>query len=243
MPPRWRESAGQERRSSFPLMNPLRLGALAGGFIGSRQDAKTQRRSPTTTTLPALRSLPLRPCASAEVPFDASAVARERRAGSKEFLPSHESLASWRLGGRIPWLPPRRQDAKEKPHHAMACPTKNQGHQPACKKDGPGRRLRDGRYDRRLHPTFPMPVVTSGVKHRRNDHSLFLLNSLVDHSIRKPLRVTPAEVLAGMTAGIEQRIQSQRVEDLNHCPAKLGAQSLLPHIIPHAAASVTSSST
>jgi hypothetical protein len=60
-----------------------------------------------------------------------------------------------------------------------------------------------------------MFVIAGGVQNRGDHNQVFGFQDFVNDAIRKSFRVTPADVFAQITAGIEQRVFRERIPDLN----------------------------
>jgi len=74
--------------------------------------------------------------------------------------------------------------------------------------------------------------VACGVKHRRHHNSLLWLDYLVDYSIRKAFRVTPANVLAGLPTAMQQRVSGEFVEDFEKLFDKAIAETVAAAVVP-----------
>ena len=77
-----------------------------------------------------------------------------------------------------------------------------------------------------------MAIVPRSVQHSGDDHSALGFTDLVDDSIWKPLRVAPPDVLARVTARVQERILGQRMSDLNNLLYELPSQTGLPGFVP-----------
>jgi hypothetical protein len=60
-----------------------------------------------------------------------------------------------------------------------------------------------------------MFIIPRGVQNCRYHNRMFRFQDFVDDAVGKSFWVTPADVFARMTAGIEQRIFRQCIPDLN----------------------------
>jgi hypothetical protein len=66
-----------------------------------------------------------------------------------------------------------------------------------------------------FNPLSPMFVVARGVQNCGHHDRMFRFQNFVNDAVGKSFRVTPADVLARMTAGIEQRIFRDRIPNLD----------------------------
>ncbi len=72
-----------------------------------------------------------------------------------------------------------------------------------------------------------MFIIARGVQNCGNHNRMFRFQNFVDDAIRKSFRVTPADIFARMTAGVEQRIFRERIPDPNDFFDKFRAQTRL----------------
>src|SRR2546429_9970406 len=54
--------------------------------------------------------------------------------------------------------------------------------------------------------------MPSGMKHRSNDHKPLCFNHFVDNAIRKPLWISPMDILRGMSAAMQKWIDREGIE-------------------------------
>ena len=70
------------------------------------------------------------------------------------------------------------------------------------------------------------------VQNRRDYNLALRFQHFVDHAIRKPLRVSPADVLGRVPTAVQQGILPQRAPNLDDPPHKLAAKPCVPRLIP-----------
>lgn len=70
------------------------------------------------------------------------------------------------------------------------------------------------------------------VQHRCDYHSMVLFNYFVDHSVRKALRVTPANILLRMASAINQRIHGESIQHCQEFFNKPVTKTFMPAVIP-----------
>ena len=76
-----------------------------------------------------------------------------------------------------------------------------------------------------------MTVVPGGMQDCSDDHRLRWFDYFIHDAVREAVGVTPANVLPGMTAAIEQRIFCERVPNADNFFDKLRTKSRLPGLI------------
>jgi hypothetical protein len=82
------------------------------------------------------------------------------------------------------------------------------------------------------HSPLPFAVVACGVKHCRNHNSLLWLDYLVDYSVRKAFRVTPANVLACVPTAMQHRVMGEFVQDVEEFFDKAIAETVAAAVVP-----------
>ena len=92
--------------------------------------------------------------------------------------------------------------------------------------------MRSEKTGQKSDAPLPVAVMTGAVKNSAHDNDILGFDHLVNHAVGETVGITPADVLAWMTTGIKQRIQRQRIENLNHFLSKFPAQTCLLRIIP-----------
>jgi len=83
----------------------------------------------------------------------------------------------------------------------------------------------------RLDALSPVAVVTGSVENGGYNDDMLGFTHFINHTVGKTVGITPANVLAGMTTGMKQRIRHQGIENLNHFFAKFSTQTCLLRII------------
>lgn len=83
-----------------------------------------------------------------------------------------------------------------------------------------------------LYSLSPMVVLPGRVQYGRHDHRSSRFDYLIDHSIRKPARISPTNVLGAMPAGVQERIFGQRVPHSDYLLHKFSPQSRLAGVVP-----------
>ena len=74
--------------------------------------------------------------------------------------------------------------------------------------------------------------MACGVKHRRHHNSLLWLDYLVDYSVRKAFRITPANVLAGVPTAMQHRVVGEFVQDIEEFFDKATAETIAAAVVP-----------
>jgi hypothetical protein len=70
------------------------------------------------------------------------------------------------------------------------------------------------------------------MQHGGDYHGLFCLDDFVDYPVGKSVGITPSDILAGMSAALEQGVLCQRIEHADNFLPELVSQSGLMRIIP-----------
>jgi hypothetical protein len=82
------------------------------------------------------------------------------------------------------------------------------------------------------HTLLPMPVMPRRVQIRRYHYSVLSLQNLVNAAIRKPIWVTPADVLRRVSPAIQQGILAEGAPNPDDLFYKFAAKPWLLRIIP-----------
>ena len=70
------------------------------------------------------------------------------------------------------------------------------------------------------------------VQHSRHSHCLAGFIDFLDDAVGKPFRITPSEVLDGMSAAVEQRVFCQGIPHADDVLDELRSESRLPGFLP-----------
>lgn len=74
--------------------------------------------------------------------------------------------------------------------------------------------------------------MARGVQHCRNHDSLLRLDYLVNYSVRKAFRVTPANVCVGLPTAMQQRVLGEFIEDIEELFDKAIAETVAAAVVP-----------